>query len=176
MLQFTGFKLNEEKSFFGDEPFRESCGGDYFAGKPVRPFYLKEEPVEPAAWMSTANGIYRIIETLNGCGGSHWDLGNVRTYCLDQLPHWVRSCRGPKALGDAVIWEDDVDKWRTRTRWGIRYFKAYVPRKYRLVRYSRFHADVVLACATYGLGGSQRGGVTPRDGLLESGVGWVAYS
>jgi hypothetical protein len=177
VLRFSGFELNEEKSFFGDEPFRESCGGDYYDGFPVRPFYLKDEPIDPAAWMSTSNGVYRIIETLNGLvGGSHWNLGYVRDYALQRLPSWVRCCRGPKALGDSVIWEDDQSKWRTRTEWGIRYFKAYVPSKYRLVRYTRFSSDVVLACATYGTGGSKSGGVIPRDGLVSSKVDWLAHS
>jgi hypothetical protein len=38
----VGFMVNEEKSFFDPEPgFRESCGGDYFRGYDVRPFYIK---------------------------------------------------------------------------------------------------------------------------------------
>lgn len=37
----VGFLINEEKSFFADEQFRESCGGDYLAGYDVRPFSLK---------------------------------------------------------------------------------------------------------------------------------------
>jgi hypothetical protein len=36
-----GFIVNEEKSFFGSEKFRESCGGDFAAGYNVRPFCLK---------------------------------------------------------------------------------------------------------------------------------------
>lgn len=39
-LSYCGFTVNTEKSFtYG--PFRESCGGDYFKGIDVRPFYLK---------------------------------------------------------------------------------------------------------------------------------------
>lgn len=41
-LRFCGFSLNQEKSF-PRGPFRESCGGDYFQGQDVRPFYLKRE-------------------------------------------------------------------------------------------------------------------------------------
>lgn len=38
----VGFIVNREKSFFTLEPgFRESCGGDYFRGEDVRPFYVK---------------------------------------------------------------------------------------------------------------------------------------
>lgn len=41
VLTYCGFELNAEKSFF-EGPFRESCGGDYFNGLDVRPFYLKD--------------------------------------------------------------------------------------------------------------------------------------
>lgn len=41
-LHYLGFSINEEKSFF-EGPFRESCGGDYYNGIDVRPFYLKDE-------------------------------------------------------------------------------------------------------------------------------------
>jgi len=36
-----GFIINKEKSYYGDEQFRESCGGDYLKGRDVRPFCLK---------------------------------------------------------------------------------------------------------------------------------------
>lgn len=36
-----GFIVNDEKSFYGTEQFRESCGGDYLTGFDVRPFSLK---------------------------------------------------------------------------------------------------------------------------------------
>jgi hypothetical protein len=37
----VGFIVNKEKSYYGSELFRESCGGDYLAGYDVRPFFLK---------------------------------------------------------------------------------------------------------------------------------------
>lgn len=43
VLRFLGFRVNQEKSFI-DGPFRESCGGDFFNGTNVTPFYLREEP------------------------------------------------------------------------------------------------------------------------------------
>lgn len=36
-----GFLCNKEKSYFGDSWFRESCGGDFYCGRNVRPFQLK---------------------------------------------------------------------------------------------------------------------------------------
>ena len=40
ILRYVGFKLNMDKTFTSG-PFRESCGGDYFDGEDVRPFFLK---------------------------------------------------------------------------------------------------------------------------------------
>jgi len=42
VLTVCGFKVNDSKSFH-EGPFRESCGGDYFLGTEVRPFFLKDE-------------------------------------------------------------------------------------------------------------------------------------
>ena len=39
-----GFIVNKEKSFYGTEHFRESCGGDYLDGFDTRPFSLKAPP------------------------------------------------------------------------------------------------------------------------------------
>lgn len=39
-----GFVVNKEKSFYGDEYFRESCGGDFYHGRDVRPLFLKAFP------------------------------------------------------------------------------------------------------------------------------------
>lgn len=40
LLRILGFTVNAEKSFF-EGTFRESCGGDYFSGHPVRGVYVK---------------------------------------------------------------------------------------------------------------------------------------
>jgi hypothetical protein len=40
-MEGLGFIINDEKSFYGQEQFRESCGGDYLAGYDNRPFHLK---------------------------------------------------------------------------------------------------------------------------------------
>jgi hypothetical protein len=41
VMHAVGFIINQEKSFYGSEQFRESCGGDYLAGYDVRPYSLK---------------------------------------------------------------------------------------------------------------------------------------
>jgi hypothetical protein len=40
LLQLLGFQANADKSF-KEGPFRESCGGDFFNGSPVRGIYIK---------------------------------------------------------------------------------------------------------------------------------------
>lgn len=41
IAEYVGFMVNHQKSYFSDEYFRESCGGDYFHGRNVRGLYLK---------------------------------------------------------------------------------------------------------------------------------------
>lgn len=43
VLSFCGFEINREKSF-SQGLFRESCGGHYFGGEDVKPFYLQDMP------------------------------------------------------------------------------------------------------------------------------------
>ncbi len=41
VMERIGFMVNDDKSFYGSEPFRESCGGDFLSGYDVRPFCLR---------------------------------------------------------------------------------------------------------------------------------------
>lgn len=41
VLGKIGFEVNEDKTFTDDGGFRESCGGDFFHGRDVRPYYLR---------------------------------------------------------------------------------------------------------------------------------------
>lgn len=43
LLTFCGLTLNMKKSFWGDHPFRESCGWHFFQGVDVTPFYLRHD-------------------------------------------------------------------------------------------------------------------------------------
>lgn len=178
VLQFLGLTVNREKSFAGGVPFRESCGGDFFNGAAVRPFYMKEDPHGPQDYLPLANGI-RALQT------RHRDLG-VRVSSrpwfavLDRLPERVRRCRGPEALGDIVI-HDDEQRWTVRwhnhrgEQEGIRYVRALLPDRVRVVGWQHFRPDVVLASATLGIGDGAKG-VTPRDAVLSYRLGWVPYS
>jgi len=53
-LRVAGFTTNEKKSFC-DGPFRESCGGHYWNGHDIKPFYIR----------TPVNNVSRIIWLLN---------------------------------------------------------------------------------------------------------------
>jgi len=182
-LKFCGFELNMKKSFTSG-PFRESCGGDFFEGVDVRPHFLKEFPCEPQQLISFANGIRRHHD-LNGRG---YFVYRSWRGVLDCIPRPIRECRGPEILGDLVI-HDSKERWLSRQRAGIRYFRVYRPARFRKVSWSNFRPEVVLASACYGAGDggisfiNSRGllsttaeGIIPRDAVSGYKTGWVAYS
>lgn len=60
-LSQFGFEVNQQKSF-SDGPFRESCGGHYFNGYDVSPFYLKKE-------INTPERLCHLLNRLRGWAG-----------------------------------------------------------------------------------------------------------
>lgn len=182
LLKFCGFEVNSAKSYFDDFPFRESCGGDFFNGVAVRPYFLKKDLNEPQNIIAFANGVSALLLKLASTGFILSRRCWLRS--LDLLPLAVRRARGPAALGDIVI-HDEEKRWDCRTRNGIRYLRALRPKGFRKVSFKAFRPAVVLACATYGTGNIGTPeynrvpaveGVIPRDGLLGYKVGWVPWS
>lgn len=57
ILQSCGFSVNLKKSF-SKGWFRESCGGDFICGKPVRPYYYKEDALLYSDVAKTHNLLY----------------------------------------------------------------------------------------------------------------------
>jgi hypothetical protein len=182
-LRFLGFTPNEEKTF-SMGPFRESCGGDYFNGVDVRPYFLKEEPNEPQQYIALANGIARLGRQDPFDSGRSRDLRRAWFCVLDALPTNIRRLRGPPELGDLVIHDDDEIHWQTSVKHSIRYFRCYRPARFKRVGWENWKPDVVLAAALYGVGdtvvgplGNQRSvGLTPRDAVLGYKVAWVPHS
>ena len=159
-LALFGFTPNRKKTFI-EGPFRESCGGDYFSGVDVRPFYLKEFPRAPNEWISLANGLRRLGRTDVQSGA--WRLGLLRPWlrALDAIPSDIRRLRGPRSLGDIVI-HDDPERWTTRSygRDGYRqWVRTWQPQR-RVIPLTKFRANVQFAAALYGVpstGPSPRG-------------------
>lgn len=178
-LSFFGLAVNEKKSFVSG-PFRESCGGDFFNGVDVRPYFLKESPSEPHQLISIANGLRRASK---GFEGRSSVVRRAWFRILDALPSHVRDCRGPSGLGDLCI-HDIETNWRQRQRSSIRYIKVWRPARYRKVAWSNFRSDVILASAVYGVASGARWtpkgyideGIIPRDAVSGYKNGWVAFS
>lgn len=180
-LKFCGFSTNKDKTFV-DGPFRESCGGDYFNGVGVRPFYLEDDCHEPQHYVTIANGIRRAA---NQCSGWYRtdQVRNSWFKALDFIPEPIRNLRGPEVLGDIVI-HDSSDRWVTRWRDSIRYVKVYKPAVFKRVRWDGFAYDVQFAAALYGVqrtnfnpkDQTREGDLIPRDGVAGYRVGWVPFS
>jgi hypothetical protein len=171
-LSYCGFSINKDKSFV-DGRFRESCGGDYFEGVDVRPFFLKEYPDEPQDWITVVNGLRRMAVSKES---DSFDLG--RSYLLrpwfvaqDSIPIHIRRLRGPQKLGDLVI-HDECERWQTRKRGAVNYIRAYRPARFSRIGWHHWKGEVVLATAVYGAGDGKLG-ITPRDAVLGYKVGWV---
>jgi hypothetical protein len=170
MLSFFGLTVNKRKTFV-DGPFRESCGGDYFLGEDVRPYFLKELPNEPQQLISMANGIRALAKDSKVRSRV---IARAWLCILDALPSNIRSLRGPSDLGDLCV-HDDEERWQFRWRHGIRYIKVYRPARYRKVSWSNFRPDVTLASAVYGVPWGN-GGIIPRNSLASYKIGWVPRS
>lgn len=158
-LRFFGFTINEEKSF-SSGPFRESCGGDFWNGRPVRPYFQEGPLDEPQQLIAAANQIRRLAQDLFGGLGPF-----ARAWHALQglLPSRVRRCRGPSWLGDIVIHDDERDwSWTSSAR--DRVF-CYRPVKHRKVSLRVFADGTVFACGLYGVTVSA-GFINPRDSVL----------
>lgn len=174
-LRFFGFNPNESKTFIKG-PFRESCGGDYFAGHDVRPHFHKDICDAPHRLIALANGIRRF-------GRRSGDLGDSFTYrvawfrCLDSIPRQIRICRGPESLGDLVIHDED-SRWTSinplHTRNSIRYLRVWRPVSNQVIDWKHFRPAVVLAVALYGGSSGAPNTYTqspnPEETLRRSGV------
>lgn len=188
-LKFFGFTTNVAKSFTSG-PFRESCGGDYFNGLDVRPFYLGETPDEPQKLITLANGLTRLGKSSHRFDGDANPYHRAWLAIMDALPSIIRSCKGPEHLGDIVIHQRE-ERWINirRERSGIHYLRVYRPVRPVRVDYVNWHPGVVLATALYGASDGTRsrdidgrevydgGGVYPRQSTsLSYKVGWVPCS
>lgn len=88
-LSLSGFEVNEKKSFHTG-PFRESCGGDYFQGHNVRPYFLKEIPSNVPEIIRVANGLSRAASRLNRGYGFDGRFVDVRWFLLRHIDVRVR--------------------------------------------------------------------------------------
>lgn len=95
LLSYAGLKVNSDKSFLSG-PFRESCGGDYYCGVDVTPFYIKS--------LATPAEVYTAInQTIAWCRKTGiWLTDLLRTLLSfsDQqlVPEWMNPYSGIRSL------------------------------------------------------------------------------
>lgn len=195
LLQFCGFTPNASKTYL-DGYFRESCGGDYLFGQDVRPYFLKEDPIECSDWIAVANSIRRIA--INW--GLESEFKPVWKYCTDRITSRAK-CYGPENLGDLCIHAPE-ELWSVRIRNSIRYVRVWKPIQekvflpsvrrqattfkwdstthvYREVRVNVSDIQARYDCIALSsamLGFPVEDGLAPRDSVSGHRPGWVAYS
>jgi len=100
LLSFFGFSVNEEKSFHTG-PFRESCGGDFYKGIDVTPFYIRTEDRRKATLSHIVNG----VTSLGYPGSKLWNTCKmlVRKDDLPLVPFNLSSTSG--------VWVDPSTSW-----------------------------------------------------------------
>lgn len=164
LLSLCGFTINERKSYLSG-PFRESCGGDFFGGEDVRPYYMKELPRGASDWIVIHNCIADLADRF-----SMSELAGSARSAVDNIPRLDR-CYGPKEFGDVVL-HGPIQHWTVKIRNSIRYVQAVlpVPRRKKLTRYGPHTA---LVAAVLGL---PSGGIAPRDSVEGHRRRWLAYS
>lgn len=170
-LALFGFTPNKNKTFV-EGPFRESCGGDYWEGVPVRACFVKNAPNEPQHWIALANSIRRVADPK--LFPNRWKLVRKSWFrCLDMLPQSIRTCRGPSHLGDVVIHDDEEtwskQRWNPDLGWDSVRVRAYAPVPVVLPWYY-WKSGVQLASCTLGFPSA---GITPRGGVAGYRLTWV---
>lgn len=98
VLSFCGFEVNREKSF-SEGQFRESCGGHYFGGVDVKPFYLQDLPRTLGDVINLHNDIVRWHVGYPRDGGRWF---NTWRTCRQIVP---RSFWGPPGM-DGCLWSE----------------------------------------------------------------------
>lgn len=191
-LRLFGFEPNMKKTF-SEGPFRESCGGDYWEGVPVRAHFLENLPDEPQHWISLANGLRRVAFS-HPSDNARWSIvRRAWLRALDPIPSDIRRCRGPEILGDVVI-HDEPRFWSVSKRapdfrqvfrnagretivteghhstWDDVYIHAYLPVP-SVLPWHHWLPSVQLASCTLGLPSL---GVTPRGGVSGYRIGIVS--
>lgn len=165
-LEWCGFKANSSKTFLRGS-FRESCGGDFFEGVPVRAFYLKNSLTKAnhQRTFTVHNGVRRVMLDAG------LDPSPFLTWMVDSLPKTLRTIGGSERLGDTVLHGRlPVFRWRSGVRW-VRAVRWSNP---ILTKWSYFSEEARLACRLTGYGDTF--GIYSRGARICSEVVWVSDS
>lgn len=163
-LKFLGFEINQEKTFI-DGSFKESCGGDFFAGTPVRGYYFKGDFDAPDSIYACHNGIHRVLSRYP------WIRPWVLDWARRRLPEPFRDIGGPSRLGDQVL--HGVER-RFKWRDGIRWLRVVRWERPTVIPWRFFSDDVRLTCRILHHGSPF--GVTARGSIPSWTFEWVSDS
>lgn len=133
LLTFLGFRINKEKSFVDPlTRFRESCGHDYYNGRFVTPFYLRDCPKE-----TDYSGVSHVINGLIFASwpGPLWDyLWQLCKRLKLRLVPWNEDSRSGVFISPHTAWKQGKISLDHRSRpgkdnptWGFPVFKGYGP-------------------------------------------------
>lgn len=122
LLEFCGFEVNAKKSYYTG-PFRESCGGHFFAGVDVTPPYVRG-PVKGLQRLALANRISELSDNGYWRDGLLYDVWKVLS---SDVPKFLM---GPRGV-DGVLHTDlygKAAKWSSRYQCftGTRVVSSYV--------------------------------------------------
>lgn len=159
-LEVCGFELNGDKSFITG-PFKESCGEDYYDGKPVRPFYSKTQ----------GDRVDHLFGIHNGVRLRWRDSGPFLDQVYNQIPFQFRCYGGPARAGDSVLHGRP-----SRVKWegGIKWVRAVVWEKPQRISWGHYPEMVRLACRLTGHGDID--GISYRGGSWACHLSWVSDS
>lgn len=134
-LEFCGFSINTEKSFY-DGPFRESCGADYYKGIDIRPYYQKH--LVSGRTLFTLHNFYRRC------------FDDRRAEAVrSMIPRELR-IYGPDGYGDGHLiserWPSNLPAKLRSKGYGGRCFTTYTLGRIRKV--SRYPGDYVTPLYT----------------------------
>lgn len=106
-LEYNGFIVNQDKSFFDENfYFRESCGGEYLKGEDITPLYLSRRfscnTGDRARMMSA------LILMANACYARNYST--LRSRVLQLISEWY---------GNTVLYSDDVSLLEAEKHFGV---------------------------------------------------------
>lgn len=120
LLAYLGFELNMKKTHVTG-PFRESCGGNFYEGSDVTPFYVRDFDSRKANQCHLVNGLAGVAVP----GGELWKFLLLLTekWKLPLVPYNYSSTSG--------VWIEPYFAYaekKLRSRHGMLQFKGLVPR------------------------------------------------
>lgn len=136
VLSFAGFSLNSSKSFW-DGPFRESCGGHYFNGQDVTPFYLRRSPETVSDVIVLHNSVLEWHSRQGRNLDEYW--GSVVRQCRSIVPKFLW---GPWNLQGCLWsdWDESRPMWNRSTQ---SYSQKVIQRVHRYSDYSERSGSLI---------------------------------